>query len=64
MRTKFLWVLFFRQVGDLPDVFQNHPSNMIFSKLTLNFVKKGRNLREKLRFDFFCQSKAEWDFFI
>ena len=53
MRTKFLWVLYFRQVGDLPDIFQNHTSRIIFSKLTLNLVKIWRNLRNKMRFDFF-----------
>ena len=53
MRPNFLWVKNFGQVGDLPDIFQNHTSKMIFSKLTLNLVKIWRNLRNKMRFDFF-----------
>ena len=33
MRTKFLLVLYFRQIGDLLDIFQNHTSWMIFFKI-------------------------------
>ena len=63
MRTKFLWVLYFRQVGDLPDIFQNHDSRMIFSKLNLNLVKIWRNLRNKMRFDFFVPINFKGNFF-
>ena len=34
---------------------------MIFSNLTLNLVKIGRNLRKKLRFDFFVPINFERD---
>ena len=67
MQKILLWVLYFRYVEDLPDIFQNHNGRMIFLKMTLNLVKIGRNLREKLRFDFFffrlILKGFHWDYY-
>jgi len=53
MQKKFLWVLFFHHVEKIVNYFQNHTGRMIFLKMTLNLGKIRRNLRKKLRFDFF-----------
>ena len=36
--TNFVWVLYFRQIGELPKFFQNHIGGMIFSKIAPNFT--------------------------
>ena len=38
MATKFLLVLYFRQVGDLPDIFQNENGRMTFSEMATSFI--------------------------
>ena len=40
--TNFMWVLYFQQIGELSNFFQNHIDGMTFSKITPNFtVLKG-----------------------
>ena len=53
MQKKFLWVLHFRQVGDLPDIFQNHTSKMIFFKIDPKLGENEAQLEETIEVLFF-----------
>ena len=45
-RTNFLWVLFFHEVEEIFNYFQNHTARMIFQKNVSNFLILRRELEQ------------------
>ena len=51
--TNFLWVLYFQQIGELPNFYQNSIIDMILSKWLQTSRSQRVFLRPNFRFDFF-----------